>query len=68
MYQKWSKSTVAVKVSTCEIPHYLVLILVINFVILMELPMQNSGDMYEVYCTSTQQIHTGLTFVFFLFF
>lgn len=36
-----------------------------HFVILIELPMQKSGGMYEVYCTSTEQIHTRLKFVFF---
>lgn len=48
--------------STCETPHYLVLILVINFV-----ASNAKVWRYEVCCTSTQQILTRLKFVFFFF-
>lgn len=51
------------RVSTCETPHYLVLILVINFV-----ASNAKVWRYEVCCTSTQQILTRLKFVFFFFY
>lgn len=43
MRQEWGKSRVIMKASTCETPHYFMLGLVINFIILVEPPMPESG-------------------------
>lgn len=61
MDQKCSRSPVIVKVSTCEIPHYLVF---------CSLDRASNAKVwrYELYCTSTQQIQTRPKFVLFSFF
>lgn len=64
MYQKRGKSPIIMKVSTHETPHYLVLILVINFTILVEPPVQKSGAMKYI-ALLHNRLKLGLIYLFF---
>lgn len=68
MYQKWDKSPIIMKVSTHETPHYLVLILVINFTILVEPPVQKSGAMKYIALLHNRLKLGLIIFFFFLLF